>query len=342
MKLEETLRQLCAAPGVSGAEGGAAQVAARLLEPLGPVHRTPLGSVVCQVLPPAPGQPHLLLDAHLDQIGMIVTRIDDEGFLRVGNCGGLDRRTLAAARVTVHGARPLPGVVCSTPPHLSEPGDRKVAKVDELVVDIGYSGEAARRLVSLGDRITLEGPCRSLLGGRLAGAALDDRAGCGVVIEAARQLAGSQPGCGVSVALTTMEEIGGQGAQTAAWELAPTHAIVVDVSFAYTPDAPKEKCGELGRGPMIGIAPLLCRPMWEGLMRTAQAEGIPYQTEVMGGRTGTNADSIVPLRGGVRAGLLSIPQRYMHTPVELVELADLEHTARLIAAYVKGGFADAR
>lgn len=341
LQIEETLRQLCLAPGVSGDEQAAADTAARLLEPLGPVQRTPLGSLLCQVLPAREGRPHLLLDAHLDQIGMIVTRIDDEGFLRVGNCGGLDRRTLAAARVTVHGAQSLPGVVCSTPPHLSEPGERTVAKVDELVIDIGLDGEQAHRLVAPGDRITLDGPCRALPGGRMAGAALDDRAGCAAVIEAARLLRQGCPNYGVTVALTAMEEIGGQGAQAAAWGLAPTHAIVVDVSFAHTPDAPREKCGELGKGPMIGIAPLLCRPMWEGLMRTAQEKGIPYQTEVMGGHTGTNADSIVPSRTGVRAGMVSIPQRYMHTPVELVDLADVQHTAELIAAYGMGGFADA-
>jgi endoglucanase len=131
-----------------------------------------------------------------------------------------------------------------------------------------------------------------------------------------------------------MEEVGGQGAKTAAYQVSPTHAIAVDVSFAHTPDAKKEKCGELKKGPMIGYAPILSRAMTEGMIAAAKANDIPFQNEVMGGRTGTNADSIATSRGGVACSLLSIPQKYMHTPIETVAVEDVENTGRLIAAYL--------
>lgn len=332
---KQLLLDFSAKTGVSGMEGEAADFAAACLSKFGTVGRSPLGSVICTVRQPMEGEAHIMLDAHMDEIGMIVTFIEDSGFLRVSNCGGMDRRILAAASVRVHAATgALDGVICSTPPHLSEPGDRKNKKIEELYIDIGYGGDMAKSLVSPGDRVTLSAPSRALLGDLICGKALDDRAGCVSILKALELLSGRQPACGLSAVFSSMEEVGCIGAKTAAYIVNPTHAIAIDVSFAHTPDAPREKCGLLGKGPMIGFAPLLSSAMSKRFVSLARDNTIPYQTEVMGARTGTNADSIAISRAGVISGLISIPQRYMHTPNEVVSVEDVDNTAKLLAAYI--------
>ena len=318
--------------GVSGAENDAASFAAEVLSEFGKVQINPLGSVICTVREPAPGTPHLLLDAHIDEIGMIVTFIDDSGFLRVSNCGGMDRRLLAASVVTIHSQKPITGVVCSIPPHLSS-GDSKNPKVDEIYIDIGYSKNEAEKLINLGDRVTINSTGAEMPGGLVCGKAIDDRAGCVSIIKALEYLE-HEPQIGLSVVFSTMEEVGGMGAKTAAYTVNPSHAIAVDVSFAHTPDAPREKCGILGKGPMIGFSPILSQAMSKKFIELAKEKNIPYQSEVMGGRTGTNIDSIATTRGGVMSGLISIPQKYMHTPNEVVSIEDIENTAKLMAAYI--------
>lgn len=329
------LLDFSAATGVSGQESEAAQYASGLLKPFGNVEVTPLGSVLCTVKIPEPGQPHILLDAHIDEIGLIVTSIEEKGFLRVAGCGGMDRRILMAYPVRVHGQHgPVDGVVCSVPPHLSAGEKKKNPKVDELFIDIGYTKEEAEKRVCPGDRITLSASSRALLNGLVSGKALDDRAGCAAHLKALEYLEGRSLGCGLTVVFSSMEEVGGMGARTAAYQTAPTHAIAVDVSFGRTPDAAKEKTGELGKGPMIGFAPILSAEMSRELVSLAKESKIPFQYEVMGGRTGTNADAIAVARRGVATGLLSIPQKYMHTPIEAVAVDDVENTGKLIAAYI--------
>jgi len=336
MNIKQTLLDLCAPSGIAGDENEAAAHIARLLEPFGGVMRNPLGSVICRVWEAAPGQPHLLLDAHLDEVGLIVTHIEDSGFLRVGGCGGIDRRALPASPVIIHGKKgKINGVICSSPPHLEGGKEKKFAPVDELYIDIGHTKEQAQRLISPGDRVSLNAPSRQLLGDKICGKALDNRAGCVSLLYALELLRDVQPGCGLSVIFSTLEETGGQGAKTAAHQLRPTHAVVVDTSFAHTPDSAKTKCGIMGKGPMIGVAPILSREMADRLIRVAEAQSIPYQHEVMAGPTGANADHIAATRAGVATGLVSIPLKYMHTPVECAALPDIENTGRLLAAFVK-------
>lgn len=331
---KKLLLEFSAKTGVAGAESKAAEYGEELLTRYGKVSRTPLGSLVCTVWEKE-GAPHLLLDAHMDEIGMIVTYIEDSGFLRVAGCGGMDRRIVLAAPVTVHGCKgPVRGVVCSTPPHLSK-GEAKNPKIDEIYIDIGLDKESAVEAISPGDRVTISAPSRPLLGDQVSGKAIDDRAGCVSLLCALEYLKDTQPTCSLSVLFSSMEEVGGQGAKTAAFQVNPTHAIAVDVSFAHTPDAAREKCGLIGQGPMIGIAPILDNAMTDKLFALAKQEDIPSQPEVMGGRTGTNADSIVTTRGGVATGLISIPQKYMHTPIETVTVSDVENTGKLIAAYIR-------
>lgn len=341
MTTKELLVTLCEATGVAGLEIGAVAEAEKLLSDLGQCEVTALGSLVCRVKT-QPQQPHVMLTAHIDTIGLIVSYIEDSGFLRVSNCGGIDRSLLLASHVVVHSdSGDYDGVVCSIPPHLN-PNDSVVPKVEDIYIDVGFDGEATRKKIALGDRVTFYGQSQELLNGRISARTLDDRAGCAAVILAARKLADCHLNCSLSVVLATMEEVGSQGAKTAANLLSPTHSIVVDVSFGHTPDAPRQKCGILGKGPMIGISPILDNGVTAKLKETAAKEKISYQLEIMGGNTGTDADAVASSGAGVRCGLVSIPQRYMHTPIEVVEIADVEAAANLIAAYVRDEFGGER
>ena len=331
------LEKLCAAKGVSGAENRAADVAAELLGKYMPVKKDPLGSVTGTM---GEGAVHILLDAHLDQIGLVVTAIDEDGFLKVTKCGGADIRVLAAAEVTVHGKEDVFGVIISTPPHLSKPEDSSKAKsFDEIAVDIGMKREDALGIVSPGDRITFNGSFNRLLGNRAASPSIDDRAGVAAILRCLEMLEDKEIGCKLSVMFSVQEETGGSGAQTGAFSAAADEAIAVDVSFAAAPGISGEKYAALGGGTMIGYAPSLDYEMSRRLSDIAENKEIPNQPEVMGGKTGTNCDEIQISGRGVKTALLSIPLRNMHTAVEVCDLEDIENTARLIAEYIleRGG-----
>ncbi|MBE6731527.1 MAG: M42 family metallopeptidase [Ruminococcaceae bacterium] len=276
----------------------------------------------------------IMLDAHIDQIGMMVTEIDSKGFLHVTNVGGIDRRTLPGSIVTVYGEKKIKGIVSVLPPHISESGD-KVENTDKQYIDIGLNFEEASKIVSVGDAVILENETQMLLNNRVTGSALDDRAGCAAVIRACRLLKDAKLKCGVHICLSSKEEIGGMGAEISAKRYKPTHAIAVDVSFAKQQGlSGKSGLGELGAGPMIGISPVLSKTMTKKLTELCKKNNIPYQLEVMGGSTGTDCDDIITQNGGVHTALLSIPQRSMHTPAEICDLEDIENLAKLIALYV--------
>lgn len=333
MNTTELITFLTAAHGLSGREQDAATVAAALMEDLGEIARTPLGSLLCLLPGGSPSAPLVMLEAHLDQIGLVVTSLE-EGFLRFANCGGVDCRLLPAMAVTVHtDGGPRRGVVTSVPPHLKGEGD-KPPKMEALRIDTGYDAAAAREIFAPGDVVTLDAPAIELAGGRLTGSAMDDRAGCAAVIRAAQLISQRECNCRVVVALCSMEEIGGQGASTAAFAVAPDACFAVDVSFGDGPGVPEHKCGKLGGGPMIGFSPILDRTMSRRLVALAKEQNIPYQCEVIAGGTGTDADKIVTSGQGVPTALVSIPLRNMHTPVEVVAVTDVDDTARLIAAAV--------
>lgn len=330
--MKELLFRLCAAAGASGAERAAAQAAAEALSAFAQVHEDASGNVIGEI---EGDGPHILLDAHIDQIGMVVTGVDPEGFLRVDKCGGIDLRILAGHEVTVWGTEPLYGVVCSTPPHLTKPDDRSIKEITDMAVDIGLPAEAAREKVHPGDRITLRREPRELLGGLISSPALDDRAGVAAILRCLELLQGQGHSHRLTVVFSTQEEVSGGSAGCASFAAGAAEGIAVDVSFAMTPDAPRHKCAELGKGTMIGIAPTLSHAMSGQLESIARREGIAYQLEVMSGKTGTNADEIAAAGAGVRMGVLSIPLRYMHMGIEVIDPQDVESTARLPAAYIQ-------
>lgn len=338
-ELKAMIFNLSEANGTSGAEDEVIDVIEKYVSDFAEFGRDKFGNAVATVKGTGKS---FLLDAHMDRIGLTVTGIEDGGFLRVAKCGGLDARVLAAQDVTAWGREPVYGVITSTPPHLSTPEDAKKAKdFDAILIDTGLSKENAEKLISLGDRVTVRSPHGEMINNRIFGAALDDRAGCAVIIEAARRIAKAKEHPTVKLLFSRQEETGGSGAVTGSFLTEADECIAVDVSFADAPDMLSNKCGKLGKGPMIGIAPVLDRKISQALKATAEKAKIPYQLEIMSDLTGTNADHIAISKGGIKTGLVSIPQRNMHTGVEVVSLDDIKNCAQLIAEYILGGGIDA-
>ena len=276
----------------------------------------------------------LVLDAHIDEVGMIVTYITDDGFVKVSNLGGIDRRLLPAQPVIIHGKKDIKGVICSVPPHLTS-GGTEVLSWDDVSIDTGMTKDELEKYISLGDSVTYDVKCRELIGNRLTGASLDDRCGIASILLALDKLKGKKLKYNVAIVLATQEELGERGAKICAYAVNPDIAIAVDVSFAHAIGENERKCGKLGKGAMIGISPSLSREISENLKYTAEKNNIPYQIEVMEGLTSTNADRYSVSRNGVKTCTVSIPLRNMHTPVEVIDLKDIELTAELLADFIK-------
>lgn len=332
MNTIDLLKSLTTAVGVSGAENSVTDLLKGLLSPYGTVTVDNLGNVYCKI---GEKGPHILLDAHIDEIGFIVKEITADGFIKVSNIGGIDRRMLLSAEVSVWGDREYRGVISTLPPHLQKKDDeRKAPDIDEIAIDVGMTKEQAEKCISLGDRVTFKRNFTKLLGNQISSSVLDDRCGVASIILALDEL--KKINANVTVMFSSQEEVGTRGARVGAYDRAVDEAIVVDVSFGYSPMCKKTDCGEMGKGPMIGMSPILDRTIARELVKAAKENDIPYQIEVMGGgHTGTNADVISISEYGIKTSLISIPEKYMHSPVEVADISDVENTSKLIVAYVK-------
>lgn len=331
MDIKKICEQLTEGAGVSGA-CHTLECAKELLAEYADVRTDALGSIIGTV---GEGDTHIMLDAHLDRIGLIVTAIDESGFLRIDKCGGTDARVLAAAEVTVWGKEPVYGVITSTPPHLaSADDDSKAPSFDNIFVDTGLSYDKLRKIVSVGDRITIDSPIRSLAGTKIAGAALDDRIGMAALLRVLDIIKDKKPAVKVSVLFSVQEETTEAGGTTGTFGISPDEAIAVDVSFGTAPGVSEQEAGKLGEGAMICISPSLSHQMSNELISLANEKGIKYQTEICPSRTGTNADVISVSKTGVKTGLVSIPLRNMHTQAEVADIDDIESVAQVIAAYI--------
>ena len=340
MDIKETLKELAALTSVSGAESKIATTLCSMLKSYtNDIKIDNLGSVSATIKKPQNGAANILLDAHIDQIGLIVTAITDEGFLRVASVGGMDRRIMLAQRVNVHTkSGEIVGVIASMPPHL-ESGEemKKTPTIDKLLVDVGMDKSTTEKNVNLGDRITIKANNCELLNGNFSGQACDDRAGVVSVLKAVDNLKGKDFDFGLTVLFSTQEETGERGAIAAGYSAEYDTVIAMDVSFAHTPDAVEYKCGKLGGGAMIGIAPSLTKSISDKLTAIAKEKNIPYQLEIMAGKTGTNADALSVAAGGKQSGLLSIPLRYMHTPIETVAISDIAAVSDLLTDFILSG-----
>jgi endoglucanase len=338
----KVLLDLLAARGPSGYETAPAAVwreaakgfAAVSTDVLG----TPLARIAAKHDAKSPPQ-RLLVMGHIDEIGLIVTHIDDEGYLWFGSVGGWDAQILVGQRVALDTRKgPVTGVVGRKPIHLLREEDRKkVAEIRDLHIDIGACGGAdARERVRIGDVAVIDAGPVELPNGRLTSRALDNRLGSFVALEAARLVAeagGAE--WELQAVAVAQEEITFGGSRTSAFALEPDAAIVVDVTHAT--DAPGVEVREIGKhelgsGPVLSRGSTLHPGLFELLHETAERERIPFTVEATARSTGTDADAVHVSRAGVPTGLVSIPIRYMHSPVELVQLDDVHACARLIAA----------
>lgn len=332
MDLKKLCFDLAGKCGTSGDEKEAALFAKSELEKYMDAEIDVLGNVKGTF---GKGKTHILLDAHIDQIGFVVRGIDDKGFLLVDRVGGPDERILIGSEVTVHGKEELFGVICSTPPHLLTAEDKKAGvDIKKMAVDIGLSKEEAEQKVEIGDRITLRSAQTELLNGNIVSGAFDDRCSVAVILRALEKVQGKTDNLRLTVLFSVQEETGGSGAKTGSFSAMPDYAIAVDVGFGDDPYTDKSNTITLGKGPSIGISPTLDRVFTNELKDICKDKNIPYQHDVMGGRTGTNADSINNTGKGVRTALISVPLRYMHTGIEVINLDDIESSAELIAEYL--------
>lgn len=332
--LKQTLFKLCSCDGPSGCETDAVSAAMAMFEPYGEIMPLGLGSFACIINKDA--KQTVLFDAHIDEISMAVTSVNN-GFVHVAPIGGVDRRVLLSQEVIIHAKQDIPGVFGTIPPHLMKPGeDSKYPEFENYIIDTGL-GEQAQQLISVGDLVTLRRKPHELLNGRLTSKATDDRAGVAVLLGMLKILNGNYNDTTVICLISSQEEVGERGAKTACFSLEYDKAIAVDVSFADAPDVERNKVGVMGKGPMIGISPFIDRGIYDSLVNTANKLNIPWQAEVMGGATGTDIDVITTEKHGCAGGLVSIPQRNMHTPAEIVDLSDLEHCSALLAGYINGG-----
>ena len=290
------------------------------------------------------GAPRVMLAGHIDEIGLQITHIDEKGFLFVDEIGGWDAQVVVGQRVTILARdRDVAGVVGKKPIHLIQPDERsKASKMKELWVDVGATSraEAVALGVRVGDPMVLANKMIRLAGDRIASRAIDNRIGAYVVLEALRALSRKPPSASVTAVATAQEEIGytGGGARTSAYALDPQVALVVDVTFSTdVPDIEKKELGEheIGGGPVLSRGSAAHPVVFDRLVEAAEAEGIPYSIQAQPKATRTDADAIFLSRAGVPTGLISIPNRYMHSPNELISMADVAHAIRLIEAFVR-------
>jgi len=332
MDIRELCFELADAVGTSGDEYIACQVVKKHLEKFMPCKIDRMGNVIGTA---GEGDIHILLDAHIDQIGLVARGIDEKGFVLIDKVGGIDLRTLIGAEVIVHGKEKLFGVICSVPPHLQSSSDSKdTIDMKKMAVDIGYTKEETAKLITVGDRITVRNNQHSLLNSNISSSAFDNRCSVAAILKALELVNGKIPHIKLSVLFSTQEETGGSGAKTGAFSTMPDYAVVVDVGFGDDPYTDKTQTIELSKGPSIGISPILDKNTTMHLVEIAKNKNIPYQHDVMGGRTGTNADSVSITGCGVKTVLLSVPLRYMHTANEIINVQDIENTAKLIAEFL--------
>ncbi|MFB6297798.1 MAG: M20/M25/M40 family metallo-hydrolase [Salinirussus sp.] len=284
------------------------------------------------------GDPAVALAGHGDEIGFMVRDVTDDGALRLTRIGGSDRTVSKGQHVRIHtDDGPVAGVVGQTAIHLRDVGEESIDDIDEQHVDIGASdGEEAGELVERGDPVTFRQTISELANGRIAARGLDNRIGIWAAAEGLRRVAERDPDATVYAVSTVQEELGLQGAKMVGFDLAPDAVVATDVTHATdSPDAPADSASgvELGEGPVVARGSAN-HPAVVAAVRDAAADaGIDVQLAASGSRTGTDADAFYTSRGGIPSLNLGVPNRYMHTPVEVLDLDDLDATADLLAAF---------
>jgi endoglucanase len=334
------LRELIEAPSPSGFEQPAARVVRKWMKGVADEIRTDVhGNTICVLNPK--GKVRIMLAGHCDQIGFMVKHVNDDGFIYFAAIGGFDENIVPGQRVCIHAAAgPVIGVTGKKPIHLMDPDERKkVSEIKGLWIDIGAKNKKETlEVVSIGDPITFDIQFKTLMNGRLMATGFDDKMGTYVVMEAMRLLKKSKISAAVYSVATVQEEIGIRGAQTSAYGIDPHVGIACDVDFASDyPTIDKNMVGDiaLDKGPVIARGPNVNPMVFSLLVDAAKDKKIPYQVSGSPRATGTDANFMQLTRSGVAAGLVSVPNRYMHTPVEVISGDDLENAAILLAEFIR-------
>ncbi len=279
--------------------------------------------------------PKIMLAAHMDEIGLMVKYIEKNGFIRFTNIGGIDPRTILGQEVIVHGKEDLFGVICSKPPHLQEVDEvNKAIKMEDMIIDLGYSKEELEDLISVGDVITIRRKFKALQGNRVVGKALDNKAGVAAMYECAKELVNINHEADVYFVSTVQEEVGVRGAFTSTYRINPDIGIAIDVGFGSTPELSKADTLDMGKGPGITIGGNIHPSLREHLVKVAKEYNIPFQYEISPGPTGTDGRAMQITKEGIPTLCLSIPLRYMHTSVETIDMIDVKNTGKLLAFFI--------
>ena len=335
MELIPLLKKLTQTAGLSGFEAAIREQVSAAWRPLVDELRTDtLGNLIALKYGCGP-EPRrkLMLASHMDEIGLMVTQLKD-GFLSITEVGGVDLRLLLGQPVTVHGRRDLPGVVGSRPPHILTADERdKAVPWDKLVVDVGLPAEELAQLVRVGDLVSFRQELTELMGGRVAAKALDNRASVAAIAVCLEALQSRSHLWDVMAVATVQEEETLGGAITSTYAVQPDVGIAIDVTFGKGPGVSEEDSFALGKGPTIGYGPNNHPGVHQGLLEAAKAIELPHQVEPMPRGSGTDAWGMEVSRSGVPTGVVSIPIRNMHMPVEVAEVKDIERAGRLLAEF---------
>ncbi len=339
MELKDKVKALSNARGVSGDEHRISELVCDLMRPyVDSVHVDDFGNVTGYRSCGIDGAPKIMLDAHIDQIGFMVTGVTDEGFVRF-TAMSVDPRMLLGSELYIlskkHGA--VYGIVATLPPHLQRPGDnQKALPVDEMVLDIGMDAAEAKKVVHVGDFAVFANEAIDLLGGAVAGQAMDDRACLCCILHAMDLLQDKPLAVDIIVLASTKEEVGGYGAMARTYHEQPDFAIAIDVTHAVTADStPEQTTHQLGGGPVIGIGSNSRPNFARRMIELARAKKIPHQLQAIPAHSGTNAWGMQMMREGVCTLVLSLPLKYMHSPVEMLRMSDVEHTGKLLAHFLQ-------
>ena len=333
MDISTSLKTLCSCSGPSGREGPVADTAIALLRPwVDTVSKDRFGNVVGLRRCGKENAKRVILDAHLDEVGLVITGAK-EGFLRFRPVGGIDPRMLPNREVTILSQPPQFGLIAVLPPHVQTAGDsNKSIPLSDLYIDAGLTQEEGEALV--GTFVVPRGTFRQLLGTAVSAKALDDRAGFVTLLCTAELLKDVPLDVDVYFMGSSREEVNGGGALVGAFSIAPHCFVAVDVTHARTPDGPKDETFPAGKGTVIGIGPNITRWMSVRLIDKARENHLPWAPEVMTGHSGTNAWRVQTAREGIATAVVSLPLKYMHSPVETLNLEDLETSASLLAAFL--------
>ena len=331
--MKELIKKLSDMRGVSGFEYRITDDIADMLRPYcDEIRKDSMGSVIAVRKCGTENAPKLMIEAHCDEIGLIVTDITPEGYLTFSNVGGVDVRTLPQTEVVLHGKKDIWGVIGIKPQHMLEDG--KTVKMTDMAVDTGLDADEVKKIVSVGDSISLAQSVGEMGDKQFSGKSLDDRACLAAIIKAMENIRNDKLNVDVYAVAAVQEEVGCRGGRTAAYGIYPDMAIAIDVTHGITPDN-SERAFEVGKGITISVGPNIHPKMAQRLFDTAKRHNIGAMTEVDGGDTGTDAWEIQVAREGVPTALLSIPLKYMHTSVETIAIEDAEALAKLLTEFIR-------